>query len=413
MKGMFKLGGRLANAALLSLCGLNSSAATVDMGEVEELIQTYLNTKIWSVSCGDVSDARKVDGRDFSDFGIYHLYYEAMLIVQMNGCYGRLDNNNAWSIQNDPPSFYKRKLRPLVIGESFRITGVVEYQKFESGLKNGKLIRENDYVLKLHGLGKLAQITEIPDVLEPILIEIVEQAGPHRTYISALCANGQMHKLMESATKLESIRSSSKYVRGFKVGYKQPKWGFIEIYMQNVPIILNSEVSVGAECNGGQVKWSFHHSNVSKRTAARVLAAADEKTAADEGSLQVAPSSVFLHFLDEFPLLSQRNPGNYRDVSVMTVKEPVTGTTRVEEVQNLACLATVYTMIERGQGKIVSIDDYYPDPRKHGGDTQGPSRLPYVGPDEPIDFEKIEEALRAGQPTILRGDGGPYSNISC
>src|ERR1017187_10200289 len=54
--------------------------------------------------------------------------------------------------------------------------------------------------------------------------------------------------------------------------------------------------------------------------------------------------------LSGYPLLSQKDPANYRDQSLLTVKDTVPGGTAMELVPNLAAAATVYTMLEKARG---------------------------------------------------------------
>lgn len=112
--------------------------------------------------------------------------------------------------------------------------------------------------------------------------------------------------------------------------------------------------------------------------------------------------------LTQFPLLSQKDPANYRDRSYLQLTDTIPGSSRRELVPNLACLAAVYTMIARGRGeRSATIDTFYPDPRASGGSTGGANRPPYVGGDQPIDLERILASLRAGNPVVLYGEGPP------
>lgn len=102
------------------------------------------------------------------------------------------------------------------------------------------------------------------------------------------------------------------------------------------------------------------------------------------------------------PVLSQKDPKNYRDQTVMTALD---GT---KMVQNLACLATCYVMLERFRGNSKSfVDDFYPDPRLSGGSTSGARRPSYVGSDVPITLNILVEDLRDGHPVILHATNGP------
>jgi len=108
----------------------------------------------------------------------------------------------------------------------------------------------------------------------------------------------------------------------------------------------------------------------------------------------------------EFPALSQKNPANYRDRTVLDVPDAIGGGT--QPVKNLACLATVYTMIERGAGNASAmIDDFYPDPREYGNNTAGATRPAYITGDLPYDAQRIIASLSAHLPVVLHGYGGP------
>jgi hypothetical protein len=125
-------------------------------------------------------------------------------------------------------------------------------------------------------------------------------------------------------------------------------------------------------------------------------------------SAKAADSGAQTVLLNQFPLLSQKDPANYRDQTLLTAQDSVPGGTRTATVPNLACAATVYTMLERGRGnQQAMIDDFYPDPRKFNGDSPGAKRPAYVGSDAPFDSLQIIASLRSGQPVILHGYGGP------
>jgi hypothetical protein len=109
--------------------------------------------------------------------------------------------------------------------------------------------------------------------------------------------------------------------------------------------------------------------------------------------------------LDGYPLLSQRDPANYRDDSLMAAEDSAPTESGRAAVADLACLAAVYAMIERGRGNTSAmIDDFYPDPRQDvDGATDGPPRPDYVSGDQPVDVAAIEAELRQGHPVIVRG----------
>jgi len=118
-----------------------------------------------------------------------------------------------------------------------------------------------------------------------------------------------------------------------------------------------------------------------------------------------SPESVTL---TQFPLLSQKDLDNYEDDSL---RDALDGG---RPVGNLACLATVHTMIERGReggDERVMIDRFYPDPRDprwRGGRTGGAHAYPYAPreKEESADAGTITVALEAGRPTILHGYKG-------
>jgi hypothetical protein len=112
--------------------------------------------------------------------------------------------------------------------------------------------------------------------------------------------------------------------------------------------------------------------------------------------------------LGGFVALSQLDPQNYRDLGLMRTTDTLPNSSQRTAVANLTCAAAVYVMIERGRGQASAmIDDFYIDPRLHGGRSPGARRPDYVGTDLSIDPALIESELRSGQPVVLRGAGGP------
>jgi len=106
--------------------------------------------------------------------------------------------------------------------------------------------------------------------------------------------------------------------------------------------------------------------------------------------------------------LSQLDPRNYRDLGLMRTTDTLPNSDSRTAVANLACAATVYVMIERARGNdSAMVDDFYIDPRKHGGRSPGARRPDYVGADRAIDPALLEAELRAGRPVVLHGFGGP------
>ena len=118
-----------------------------------------------------------------------------------------------------------------------------------------------------------------------------------------------------------------------------------------------------------------------------------------------APDDVILQGLSA---LSQLDARNYRDLGLMRATDTLPNSSRRTAVANLSCAAAVYVMIERARGRAAAmIDDFYIDPRLHGGRSPGARRPDYVGADLAIDRALIEAELRAGRPVVLRGSGGP------
>lgn len=107
------------------------------------------------------------------------------------------------------------------------------------------------------------------------------------------------------------------------------------------------------------------------------------------------------------PLSQKQAGGGYRDPSLATATDTIANTNARTQVQNLACLATVYTMIDRALGKPSWIDNFYPDPRLTTTEsTSGAKKPPYVGSIIQLNVNVIVAALEKNQPTILHGIGG-------
>ncbi len=154
-----------------------------------------------------------------------------------------------------------------------------------------------------------------------------------------------------------------------------------------------------AEFIQNQTGKSVEELQSSAKPSARPLALAENAT-------QAAASLSTV--LEKYPLLFQKDPKNYCDQSLLQVYDTLPDKSRKELVPNLACAATIYTMLERGRGnQNAMIDDFYIDPRKHGGDGPGARRPEYVGADIEIDSNRILQSLQEKQPVILHGYGGP------
>lgn len=131
--------------------------------------------------------------------------------------------------------------------------------------------------------------------------------------------------------------------------------------------------------------------------------------AADNAQNPAAPSCALPSrevSLSQYPLLSQKDPSIYRDPSLASAMD-TSANGKTESVQNLACAATVYVMIERGRGNAKSmVDDFYDDPRKKNGNGAGATRPTYVGTDEAWSPSVLIEALQANHPVVLHATGG-------
>ena len=135
-------------------------------------------------------------------------------------------------------------------------------------------------------------------------------------------------------------------------------------------------------------------------------AANAERPAPLQGTAVSANENIFL---SQFPLLSQKSPTSYRAGSdLMDQVDTADG----KKVKDLACLAAVYTMIDRGNGNLDAvIDDFYPDPRKApGGITLGPTtagKFEVSTQPKPIHIDTIISNLKNGVPSILLACQGP------
>lgn len=126
--------------------------------------------------------------------------------------------------------------------------------------------------------------------------------------------------------------------------------------------------------------------------------------AASWGDGVAAADDVILQGLSA---LSQLDARNYRDRGLMRATDTLPNSSRRTTVANLSCAAAVYVMIERARGHAAAmIDDFYIDPRLHGGRSPGARRPDHVSADLAIDRALIEAELRAGRPVVLHGAGG-------
>jgi hypothetical protein len=111
-----------------------------------------------------------------------------------------------------------------------------------------------------------------------------------------------------------------------------------------------------------------------------------------------------------FPILGQRDSKSYRAGStLMDALDTIADSNNRVPVKDLACAATVYTMIERGRdggNPAATVDDFYPDPRQSGGSTMGASPPTYVGKLQAFDLDAVVSSLHARHPVVLVGKGG-------
>lgn len=108
--------------------------------------------------------------------------------------------------------------------------------------------------------------------------------------------------------------------------------------------------------------------------------------------------------LDQFPLLSQKDRANYADNSAIFDAWDTDKTGVKRRVPALACLAAVYTMIERATGDPnAKIDTFYTIGQ---GAMRGHLSKMQVADQVAIDLQTIASELRTGRPVILHGTGG-------
>lgn len=102
--------------------------------------------------------------------------------------------------------------------------------------------------------------------------------------------------------------------------------------------------------------------------------------------------------LTQYPLLNQLDSGIYDPPSLAKQIDPEFNT----PVKNIACLATVCLMLERGRGNRTAML------RKSSFDSNYNAKTPgYVGASEPFNGEVIAREIRAGRPVVIEGVGGP------
>lgn len=107
--------------------------------------------------------------------------------------------------------------------------------------------------------------------------------------------------------------------------------------------------------------------------------------------------------LRQYPLLSQMDPANYSDATFAEkIDTALTG--EAQPVKNLACAATVYTMLARGRGdQSATVDQFY----KIGDGAIAPQ---YVGEKQPFEGTRVLDALKQQRPVVLVGEGGPLGS---
>ena len=109
--------------------------------------------------------------------------------------------------------------------------------------------------------------------------------------------------------------------------------------------------------------------------------------------------------LDQFPRLSQKDRANYADDSTLFDAWDTDANGVKRPVPALACLATVYTMIERATGNTnAKIDAFY---KIGDGAIRGNLSRAEIGDQVPIDLQTIADQIRNRRPVILHGTGGP------
>jgi hypothetical protein len=113
--------------------------------------------------------------------------------------------------------------------------------------------------------------------------------------------------------------------------------------------------------------------------------------------------------LVSFPLLSQKEAESYRSSEFMKLEDSLGGdTNKSSQVENLACLATVYVMLARGTtNKRAVVEDYYADPRKYNGNGPGATKPSFVKDETPVNISIVIDSIQRGSPVILHGKGGP------
>lgn len=125
---------------------------------------------------------------------------------------------------------------------------------------------------------------------------------------------------------------------------------------------------------------------------------------------QPSTQDVVLH---QFPLLSQVDRANYEPGSPLydywDTVDNVNDPTMTRPVWKLACLATVYTMLERGTGgPNHAIDKFYRKGKGGGGIPDNLTHVTVEGRDveRAINPREIADAIRNSMPVILKGKGG-------
>lgn len=227
-------------------------------------------------------------------------------------------------------------------------------------------------------------------------VEMTDFRGAHRT---AQTIPATSHGLRDLAL---STVAAAQIENGEISGAQETLRAIQDSYWRDETLIK----IVSAQLEASELSGAIITAQSLERLVARSLwmaAVAKELAWSGENESDVAKGETHLRV---FPLLSQKDPASYRDANFRLLQDSSLSGPR--PVWQLACLATVYTMIERGLGRHdAMIDDWYEDPRQHGGDGPGARRPSYVSASQALEIDEVSTALDANRPTILQATGGP------
>lgn len=105
--------------------------------------------------------------------------------------------------------------------------------------------------------------------------------------------------------------------------------------------------------------------------------------------------------LEEYPLLAQRDVSLYEPAEFANEVDATLGV----PVKHLACLATVYLMLERGRGTTDAMISSQTFDMDNGAVNPG-----YVSPDTQLDSLRVVQEIQAGRPVVLHAVGGPLGH---